>query len=134
MLTRSTQRLAAHRARWLLAALVVIAASGSALGACGTTDTDLGETDPGEQLFQQAFPSTNGRSCASCHVPEDNFALTPAHVAKLLETNPSDPLFAAIDADDPTAATLTYEHLKKGLVRVWLTLPDNVDLIDAEGA
>ena len=59
--------------------------------------------------------------------------LTPDHVAQLLETNPDDPLFAAIDADDPATETLTFEHLKKGLVRVWLTLPENVDVIDEVG-
>jgi cytochrome c peroxidase len=87
----------------------------------------------GEELFRQPFPDSNGRSCATCHVPEDAFTLTPAHVARLLEENPDDPLFNAIDADDPTAETLTFEHLKKGLVRVWLTLPDNMDLIDDDG-
>lgn len=52
---------------------------------------------------------------------------------KLLKSNPRDPLFDAMDADDPTAETLTFEHLKKGLIRVWLTLPDNVDLLDTFG-
>jgi cytochrome c peroxidase len=87
----------------------------------------------GEELFSLPFPGANGRSCATCHVPEDNFTLTPAHVARLLEENPDDPLFNAIDADDPTAKKLSFEHLKKGLVRVWLVLPDNVDLIDDDG-
>jgi cytochrome c peroxidase len=87
----------------------------------------------GEKLFSEPFPDTNGRSCATCHVPEDNFTLTPARVARLLETNPDDPLFNAIDADDPSAETLTFEHLKKGLIRVGLTLPENMDVIDDEG-
>lgn len=107
-----------------------------AVGACN--DSDSGTPNPrialtGEQLFNQPFAGSNGRACATCHVPEDDFTLTPAHVARLLETNPKDPLFSAIDADEPTAKTLTFEHLKKGLVRVWLTVPDNVDLIDDEG-
>jgi cytochrome c peroxidase len=88
----------------------------------------------GEQLFRMPFPgAANKRSCATCHVPEDNFTLTPAHVARVWQKNPKDPLFSAIDADDPTARTLTFEHLKKGLVRVWLTLPDNMDVIDEYG-
>jgi cytochrome c peroxidase len=87
----------------------------------------------GEQLFNEPFPGTNGRSCATCHVAADNFTLTPAHVQKLLETNPDDPLFNKLDADDPNATPLTFEHLKKGLVRVILDLPDNMDLIDAAG-
>lgn len=98
---------------------------------CDATEPSLMQL--GEQLFRQPLPNTNGRSCATCHVPEDNFTLTPAHVVKLLESNPNDPLFNAIDADDPTAKTLTFKHLKKGLIRVWLTLPDNVDLINVVG-
>jgi hypothetical protein len=120
------------------------------LNACGTSDTGAAQPDPpvdeppseqrqrsklsGEELFRLPFPGAeNERSCATCHVPEDNFTLTPAHVARLLEENPDDPLFSRIDADDPSAETLTFEHLKKGLVRVVLTLPNNVDVIDEEG-
>ncbi len=88
----------------------------------------------GTELFGLPFPGAkNERSCASCHVPEDNFTLTPAHVSRLLETSPNDPLFSAIDADDPSAEKLTFEHLKKGLIRVWLTLPENMEQIDAAG-
>lgn len=87
----------------------------------------------GEALFRTPLPGSNGRSCASCHVPKDNFTLTPEHVATLLARNPNDPLFNRIDADDPNADTLTFEHLKKGLIRVGLTLPQNVDLIDEAG-
>jgi cytochrome c peroxidase len=118
------------------------------LGACGgiaddadphaatvTADLKRGHHHPldGEELFETAFPGTNGRSCASCHVREDHTGLTPAHVTALLAEDPSDPLFNPIDADDPLAAVPTYEHLKKGLVRVILNLPDNMDLIDFAG-
>lgn len=123
-LTASTPT-ATSTLRWALAATM------TALAACETSESTPGEL--GERLFRQALPGTNGRSCATCHVPEDNFTLTPGHVAALWESNPNDPLFAAIDADDPDAETLTFDHLKKGLVRVWLTLPDNVDLIDDAG-
>lgn len=87
----------------------------------------------GEDLFRKPLPGSNGRSCASCHVPKDNFTLTPEHVANLLAKNPNDPLFNRIDADDPNADTLTFEHLKKGLIRVGLVLPQNVDVIDDAG-
>lgn len=87
----------------------------------------------GEELFRTAFDDTNGRSCASCHVLNEDTVLKPEHVAALLESNPDDPLFNAIDADDPSAAELTFDHLKKGLVRVKLKLPDNMDLIDFAG-
>jgi cytochrome c peroxidase len=87
----------------------------------------------GEALFDNAFAGTNGRSCATCHVRDEHTALTPAHVTALQAENPGDPLFNPIDADDPTAAELTYENLKKGLVRVVLNLPANMDLIDFAG-
>jgi cytochrome c peroxidase len=87
----------------------------------------------GEDLFETAFSGTNDRSCATCHVLEEHTALTPAHVTTLLAEDPSDPLFNPIDADDPLAAVPTYEHLKKGLVRVVLPLPANMDLIDFAG-
>ncbi|AKT38186.1 c-type cytochrome [Chondromyces crocatus] len=104
-----------------------------AVSACGTDPAPSQPTTTVEPLFNEAFQSTNGRSCATCHVPEDNFALTSEHVVRRFETNPNDPLFAAIDADDPTAETLTFDHLKKGLVRVWITLPDNMDQLDEVG-
>jgi cytochrome c peroxidase len=116
-----------------------------AFGACGTPVNEAETTSvtaavssknaarDGEALFNTAFAGTNGRSCASCHVPGEHFGLTPAHVAATLAANPADPLFNPIDADDPTAAVPTYEHLKKGLVRVTLNLPDNMDVIDFFG-
>jgi hypothetical protein len=55
-----------------------------------------------------------------------------------LAEDPANPLFNPIDADDPNAATPTYEHLKQGLVRVTLGLRPTwmgaarrpVDLVD----
>lgn len=118
-----------------------------ALGACGgiaeevdsgplTTARPLTRSEPapsGEQLFAQPLEHTNGRSCATCHVLEEHTVLSPANVSARLAADPTDPLFNRIDADDPNAADLTFEHLKKGLVRVVLDLPDNMDLIDLEG-
>jgi cytochrome c peroxidase len=122
--------------RRAVSAVAVIAA----LSACKNEDTPK-NAEPatarsqltGEELFHLPFPGGNGRACATCHRPEDDFTLKPARVVQLLEEDPTDPLFNAIDADDPTSETLTFEHLKKGLVRVWLPLPDNVDLLDDTG-
>ena len=92
-----------------------------------------GHHPKGDELFETAFRNSNGRSCASCHVTAEHTVLTPAHVTTLLAQSPSDPLFNPIDADDPAASPLTYEHLKKGLVRVVLDLPANMDLLDFAG-
>jgi cytochrome c peroxidase len=87
----------------------------------------------GKKLFDEPFADTNGRSCSTCHVLDEHTVLTTANVAARLAADPGDPLFNRIDADDPFAPELTFEHLKKGLVRVVLDLPDNMDLIDLEG-
>ncbi|WP_338867839.1 cytochrome-c peroxidase [Myxococcus stipitatus] len=99
-----------------------------------TTDAQsLHHSPTGKALFSQAFPNTNGRSCATCHVLEDSTALRPEHVQARFASNPNDVLFNRIDADDPGAAVPTYEHLKKGLVRVVIPLPANMDVIDTQG-
>lgn len=87
----------------------------------------------GKQLFERPLPGSNGRSCATCHVLDDSTALSVEHVAARWDADPGDPLFHPLDADDPAATPLTFEHLKKGLVRVTLPLPPNMDVIDAEG-
>jgi mono/diheme cytochrome c family protein len=87
----------------------------------------------GKQFFDNAFPHTNGRSCATCHVEADHRALTPQHVNALFASNPSDPLFDRIDADDPNAANPTFDHLRAGLVRVSIRIADNLDVIDGAG-
>jgi len=44
------------------------------------------DNEPGEgrHLFDHALRGTNGRSCATCHVPDRHFTLTPADVAERL--------------------------------------------------
>jgi cytochrome c peroxidase len=80
----------------------------------------------GRQKFNQALSGTNDRSCATCHVEADHFMLKPENV----QARPAnDPLFNAIDADDPNATPLTFNNLRAGLVRITLELPDNVDLV-----
>ncbi|HEX6244218.1 MAG TPA: hypothetical protein VFZ61_25050 [Polyangiales bacterium] len=59
--------------------------------------------------------------------------LHPESVEARLREDPDDPLFNRLDADDPNAPVLTFEHLKKDLVRVFLPLPENMDVVDLEG-
>ena len=128
---------------WPALAFAALSACGGRAGdddAASTTrlsqSYSQGHGDPavrGERLFDRPFADTNGRSCATCHVRDEHTVLTPANVAARLAADPTDPLFDRIDADDPLAAELSFEHLKKGLVRVVLDLPANMDLIDLEG-
>ena len=87
----------------------------------------------GKKLFERPFPGSNGRACTSCHVLSEGGTLHPENVEARLRETPDDPLFNRLDADDPAAPVPTFEHLKKGLVRVFLPLPDNMDVIDLEG-
>ena len=85
----------------------------------------------------------NGRSCADCHMPSDQFQLSPASAEarfQLLQLrrrwNPAadDPLFRPIDADDfrvKGTRARDFRNLREnGLVRIEFTLPPNVRLID----
>ena len=85
----------------------------------------------------------NGRACADCHVPSENFQLSPAVARARFEAllakravnkNVDDPLFRPVDADDfrehGDAATDYSNLVENGLVRVTLTLPPNVRLVE----
>ncbi|NRA03162.1 MAG: hypothetical protein HRU00_11250 [Myxococcales bacterium] len=58
----------------------------------------------GEQLFNNETFNGNGRTCATCHVAAQSFGLTPAGIATLFASSPTDPLFIA--ETDPVLATL----------------------------
>jgi len=85
----------------------------------------------------------NGRACADCHMPADNFQLSPASAEarfQLLQwrrrfvPQADDPLFRPIDADDFRTngdAAADFRNLREnGLIRVTFPLPPNVRLID----
>jgi cytochrome c peroxidase len=85
----------------------------------------------------------NGRSCADCHMPLDQFQLSPASaearfqlLQKRRRWNPwaDDPLFRPIDADDFHVngnKARDFRNLREnGLVRVQFALPANLRLID----
>ncbi len=130
---------------------LIVSLAASALVACGSdphevsvqtggsadtasSDPDIGDPDIGRFFFDHALPETNGRSCATCHVAEQHFVLLPATVEARLEHDPHDALFNPIDSDDPTAASPTYDHMRKqGLIRVQIKLPENMDVIDPAG-
>jgi cytochrome c peroxidase len=85
----------------------------------------------------------NGRSCADCHMPSDQFQLSRASaesrfqlLQKRRKWNPwaDDPLFRPVDADDfrvNGSKARDFRNLREnGLVRVGFTLPANFRLID----
>jgi hypothetical protein len=86
----------------------------------------------------------NGRSCADCHMPSDQFQLSPQSAERrfqflrflrLWNARADDPLFRPIDADDFRSngdRATDFSNLRQnGLVRVTLPLPSNIRLVDA---
>jgi hypothetical protein len=85
----------------------------------------------------------NGRSCADCHMPSDNFQLSPASARARFDAlqaerehnmNADDPLFRPVDADDFRINgdnAVDFSNLvENGLIRITMPLPLNVKLID----
>jgi cytochrome c peroxidase len=155
--------------RWLaqlhrVLGCVFIAVLASCAACGGGGDTDDAETSAREALqsavrwpaaapfhydgtlrdaaeFFRPHRGGNGRSCATCHRPEDQFALTPKTVEarwqqlqERRKTDPAadDPLFRPIDADDNANDFTTLRT--KALVRVTVPLPANVRRSDDAAA
>ena len=87
---------------------------------------------------------TNGRSCASCHAPDQGWTITPKAVKKLFDkTKGLDPLFRLVDgANSPLADVTTVDKrraaysmlIKKANIRVGIGIPSDAEfeLIDAD--
>ncbi len=80
---------------------------------------------------------TNGRSCASCHRPDDGWTVTPQHLrARFDASGGTDPVFRPNDgAVSPLADVSTVESrssayrmlLTKGLFRIGIGIPANAE-------
>lgn len=79
---------------------------------------------------------TNGRSCITCHDPQDSWTVTPSHVQARFEADEFDPIFRPVDgATCPSAAISTSADrraayrmlLTKGLIRVSMPAPEHAD-------
>src|SRR6187549_3780253 len=86
-----------------VATAMSVLADPEAPAASTTSSANGGRPVVGGVLFVAGFPNThdNGRSCATCHVPQDAFQLTPQHVEerfqdlqrrRLRNPNADDPL------------------------------------------
>ena len=80
--------------RFYVAVTMMIGMSALFVSACQTIPPPDPPTliERGERIFLNETFDGNGRTCASCHRPTDNFGLTPAFVATLPD---DDPLFVA---------------------------------------
>ncbi|MGE5338545.1 MAG: hypothetical protein ACM3PU_11995 [Gemmatimonadota bacterium] len=97
------------------------------------TFSAAGYIDLGNPFFQSL--GTNGRSCATCHVQQTGWTITPANVQRRFEaTGGTDPIFRTNDgSNSPLADVSTVEArrraygmlLSKGLIRVGIGIPAN---------
>jgi cytochrome c peroxidase len=107
-----------------------------ATGIVATFNTD-GPIDLTNPFFQSL--GTNGRSCGSCHQPQDAWSIAPAHIRQRFEaTNGRDPIFRTNDgANCPTANVTTMAArrdaysllLNKGLIRVEMAVPETAEFV-----
>lgn len=108
------------------AALMVGNATGTS-----QTFTASGTIDTSNAFFQSL--GTNGRSCVTCHDPNDNWSIVPASLqTRFNNSNGTDPVFRTNDgsnsplADVSTVAARQAAYsmlLTKGLIRVGLPVP-----------
>jgi hypothetical protein len=77
---------------------------------------------------------TNGRTCFTCHQPEDGWSLSAQHAQDRFAVDFGDPLFRLVDgATCPSDDVSTYEArrkaygllLAKGLIRIGLPMPSD---------
>ena len=78
-------------------------------GGYAATFSTQGSVNLTGEYFQAQ--GTNGRSCASCHIPEDAWAITPVTLQRLFEeTDGYHPVFNALDANNPAMPLTTEEE------------------------
>lgn len=105
-------------------------------GASQTYSTTGGGIDLRGPFFQSL--GTNGRSCASCHLPRNGMSISAADVElRFLLTQGQDPIFRTVDGSNCNhsidVSTLAgkrtaYSLLRtRGLIRVAIAVPSNAD-------
>lgn len=90
-----------------------------------------GPIDRSNPFFQSL--GTNGRSCSTCHDPQEAMSFTPLHADLVfLATRGTDPLFAPVDGancDNVATGSLAGHSLilRNGLIRIALPVPVNAE-------
>jgi cytochrome c peroxidase len=120
-----------------LAAGVAFGGAADAVGtprrARATTRAAVTVTRPsfelGRQVFFEETFDGNGRTCATCHDPRNEFTITPRLVQDRFAADPTHPLFRRIDSDDEDGESYT-TMLANAVFRVRVPLHENVILLD----
>ncbi len=83
----------------------------------------------GRRIFFEETFGGNGRTCATCHDPRNEFTVSPELIQARHQIDPDHPLFRAIDSDDGAGADYT-TLLTHALFRVGVPLHRNVTWMD----
>ncbi|HTG27333.1 MAG TPA: hypothetical protein VK818_03840 [Methylomirabilota bacterium] len=105
-------------------------------GASETYSTVAGGIDESGPFFQSM--GSNGRTCASCHQPDEGMSISSAGVLqRFAVTHGQDPIFRTVDGsncnhnvDVSTSAGMLSAYsllLNRGLIRVAIAVPANAD-------
>jgi cytochrome c peroxidase len=79
----------------------------------GATFSTQGFVDLTGEYFQAQ--GTNGRSCATCHIPQDAWSINPDTIQRLFDqTGGTHPIFNPLDANNPNADLSTVEAREAG--------------------
>jgi hypothetical protein len=111
-------------------------ASDDASGQLRTLDVN-GDIDTSNPFFQDL--GTNGRTCFSCHRPDQGWTITPASVRERFdETRGLDPIFRTNDGSNCEGADVSSLRkrrdafsllLTRGLIRVGIDLPGDAEFV-----
>jgi hypothetical protein len=94
-----------------------------------------GSTQTGKNAFFQDLGS-NGRTCFTCHQPQDGWTISAQHAQARFDADPNDPLFRLVDgATCPSADVSTLDAKRaaysllttKGLIRIGLPMPAGME-------
>lgn len=85
--------------------------------------------EDGKQVFFHETFEGNGRTCATCHDPRNEFTMSPELAQKRYEADPDGPLFRPEDSDDGRGYDYT-TLLTRAVFRVRIPLHPNVTNVD----
>jgi cytochrome c peroxidase len=111
-------------------------------GNIGSYQPNGATTTASNSFFQAGLGgSPNGRTCFSCHQPQDGWALSPNTVLQVSLTNPNDALFQPVDGSDcpslvPFQKLYGFSGIRKQLfskanIRIFLPVPKGLTAIAA---
>ena len=135
----------------LLVLAAMVAALATAYAASATTDrarlltfpnpsgvlatAGFGDADAANPFFQEL--GTNGRTCATCHLPAQGWSITPAELRdRFARTDGLDPIFRTNDGSNCEGADVSTIRarrrafsllLEKGLIRIRLDAPGHAE-------